>query len=111
MEKEQSRLVERLRSLLADERTTREISMFGGRSFMVNEKMLVSALGNGDLLVRVSRERDGGLMELPEASRLKMGGRAMGPGWISVSADSITSDERLSYWIDVAFEHNRGAGT
>lgn len=104
---EQSALVERVRALLIDELSTREVSMFGGRSFMVGDAMIASALGNADLLVRVSAERDGDLIEMPGASRAEMGqGRTMGPGWISVSAASITSEERLSFWIGTALEHH-----
>lgn len=38
----QSALVERLRAMLATEPALREVSMFGGRSFMVNEKLVVT---------------------------------------------------------------------
>jgi TfoX/Sxy family transcriptional regulator of competence genes len=106
----QSELIDRLRALLADESSTREVSMFGGRAFMVNDKMVVSALKGGDLLVRVDAERHDALTRVPGAKQAEMGaGRTMGPGWISVSADSITSGEQLSFWIDVALEHNRVA--
>lgn len=107
-ETQQADLIERLRALLAGERSTREVSMFGGRSFMVNEKMVVSALKAGDLLVRVPAGRHADLIAQPGAEQAEMGaGRSMGPGWISVSAQSIGTDERLSFWLDVALEHNR----
>lgn len=81
---------------------------YGGKSFMVNDKMIASALKDGDLLVRVAPERHGELCALPGASQAEMGaGRTMGTGWISVSAGSITSDERLSFWIGVALEYNQ----
>lgn len=106
---EQAALVERVCALLVGETSTREVSMFGGRSFMVNGAMVVSALGNGDLLVRIARERDAELLEIPGATRAEMGaGRTMGPGWISVSATSIAGEEQLSFWIGATLEHNRG---
>jgi TfoX/Sxy family transcriptional regulator of competence genes len=108
MTQQQAELIERLRALLAGEPSTREVSMFGGRSFMVKDKMVASALKDGGLLVRVAPERDGELSEEPGAARAEMGaGRTMGPGWISVSAESITSDERLSFWFGVALEYNQ----
>lgn len=111
MPQQQVALVERLRAMLADQPSTREVSMFGGRSFMVNDRMIASALKDGDLLVRVARDRDGELVEEPGATRAEMGaGRSMGPGWVSVCAGSITDDERLSFWIGVALEHHRSAG-
>ncbi|MDT5039384.1 MAG: hypothetical protein QOE51_369 [Actinoplanes sp.] len=105
---QQGDLVERLRALLADEPSTREVSMFGGRSFMVHDKMVASALKEGDLLVRVDAERHGELTRLRGAAQAEMGaGRNMGPGWITVSAASIASDESLSFWLDAALAYNR----
>lgn len=49
MTPEQNALVERLRELLTGEAVLREVSMFGGRAFMVNEKMVVSAGKDGSL--------------------------------------------------------------
>ena len=71
--------------------------MFGGESFMVNDKMVTHAMKDGDLLVRVDPQRDRELTELPGASRAEMGpGRTMGPGWISVSAEAIAGEELSS---------------
>lgn len=104
----QTDLVERLRDLLADEPVMREVSMFGGRSIMVDEKMIVSALKDGGLLVRVAAERHDELLGKPGAEQAEMGaGRDMGPGWIEVGAGAIEDDASLSYWIGVALEYNR----
>lgn len=104
----QSELIERLRALLADEPSTREVSMFGGRSFMLNDKLVASAVKGGDLLVRVCAERHDELLARPGATQAEMGaGRTMGAGWISVSAQSIDTDEALSSWLGVALDHNR----
>ncbi|HCG56923.1 MULTISPECIES: TfoX/Sxy family protein [Brevibacterium] len=108
MTPEQSSLVVRLRALVAEEPVVREVSMFGGRSLMVNEKMLVSAQKDGGLLVRVEADRHEELLDLPGASQAEMGpGRDMGPGWIEVSAEAIRNDERLTSWVTAAMEHNR----
>ncbi|MQA03685.1 MAG: hypothetical protein GEV07_13505 [Streptosporangiales bacterium] len=104
----QAELIERVRTLLAEEPSTREVAMFGGRSFMVNGKMVASALSGGDLLVRVAAERHHELTTRPGATQAEMGaGRTMGPGWIAVSAQSIESDDDLSFWLDVALDYNR----
>lgn len=104
----QGRLVGRLRDLLVDEATVREVSMFGGRAFMVREKLIVSALGNGGLLVRVKADRHGTLVERPGARQAEMGaGRSMGPGWIEVAGSSIADERDLSFWVSVALERNR----
>lgn len=82
--------------------------MFGGRSIMINEKMILSASKDGGLLVRVDADRHRELLERPGATQAEMGsGRDMGPGWIQVAAAAIDGDEALSGWIAVALEHNR----
>src|SRR5690625_1437558 len=108
----QSELIERLRVLLTGEPSTREVSMFGGRPFMVNEKMVVSALKEGALLVRVPPDEHDELTTHPGAEQAEMGvGRSMGPGWVSVSASAIDTDERLSFWLTVALDYNRTTAT
>lgn len=82
--------------------------MFGGRSFMVNERMIASALRDGGLLVRVAAEQHEELVSRPGAAQAEMGaGRDMGPGWIEVEAASIGDDENLVFWVRLALEHNR----
>ena len=88
MTPEQHHLVQRVRALVDDEPDVREVSMFGGRAIMVNDKMIVSAGKTGDLLVRVA-------------------GREMGAGWITVAPEAIADDGRLAFWVDVAMRHNR----
>ena len=108
----QAELIERLRALLADEPSTREVSMFGGRSFMVNDRMIASALKGGDLLVRVDAERHDELTRQRGAMQAEMGaGRSMGPGWIAVPAGSIAGDDGLSFWLDAALDHNHATAT
>jgi TfoX/Sxy family transcriptional regulator of competence genes len=99
-------LVGRVRTLLAGEPSAREVSMFGGVSFMANERMLV-AVREGGLLIRVDPERHGELVVLPGAEPAEMGtGRSMKSGWLTVEATAIISDDRLSFWIGVALEYN-----
>lgn len=104
----QNALIERLRDLVRDQPVVREVSMFGGRSFMVNEKMIVSALKDGGLLVRVAADQHEELLDRRGAAQAEMGaGRDMGPGWIEVAVDSIRDDANLAFWIGVAMENNR----
>ncbi|MBX3029087.1 MAG: TfoX/Sxy family protein [Chloroflexi bacterium] len=106
----QVELVERLRTLLGDEPTTREQSMFGVRAFMVRDRMVVAAQKDGGLLVRVPLERDDELLGRPGASRPEMGaGRSMGPGWITVAASAIETDAGLSVWLTIALDRKRPA--
>ena len=108
MTPEQHRLVQRVHTLVNDEPNVREVSMFGGRAIMVNDKMIVSAGKSGDLLVRADAERHEALLNEPGATQAQMGaGRDMGPGWITVAPEAIADDERLAFWVNVARDHNR----
>ena len=108
MTPEQTSLIERIHALIADEPVVREVSMFGGRAVMVNEKMIVSAGKTGDLLVRVDADRHDELLEKPGARQAEMGtGREMGPGWIQVSAEPIADDKALASWLETAMDFNR----
>lgn len=99
-------LVERLRALLATEGPVRERSMFGTRSFMVREKLLVSALKDGGLLVRVDAARHEELLAQPGAAQAVMGpDRDMGPGWVEVAPGAVSGDG-LALWVGLALEHN-----
>lgn len=104
----QTALRDRVLELIADGGTVREVSMFGGRSVMLDEKMIVSALKDGGLLVRVDADRHEELLARPGAAQAEMGaGRDMGPGWIEVAADAIADGDQLAEWIGVAMEYRR----
>ena len=108
MTSEQHHLVQRVRALVDDEPDVREVSMFGGRAIMVNDKMVVSAGKTGDLLVRVAAGRHEALLGEPGAAQARMGaGRGMGPGWITVAPETVADDGRLAFWVEVAMRHNR----
>lgn len=98
---------ERIRALLANAPATREVAMFGGLSFMVNDKMIVNVRRSGDLLVRVDPHRSPELVAGHGARPAEMGaGRSMGPGWLDVPAECTTGDDQLRFWIDVAMTFN-----
>lgn len=100
-------LAGRIREALADQTSVREVKMFGGLSFMVNESMAVCAMSDGDLLVRADPARSGELLTINGARPAEMGaGRAMGKGWVAVDNDAIASADDLDFWIGVALEYN-----
>lgn len=104
----QTELVARLHEILDDEPTTRVISMFGSRAFMVRDRMVCCALKGGHLLAHVDPNDDAKLSGEPGASPAEMGpGREMGPGWIRVAAEAITDDSRLRFWVDTCMAFNR----
>ena len=54
---EQDALLRRIHALVADD-DVREVSMFGSRAIMLNDKMIVSVCKDGSLLVRVADPND-----------------------------------------------------
>jgi len=108
---ERQALAARVRAALPPGGAVREVSMFGGLSFMLDNRMVVSASRDGSLLVRVDPGRSAELLEGAHAHPAVMGAdRPMGPGWITVTADGLTTDQQLTDWIEVALQHHRGHG-
>ncbi|WP_261625019.1 TfoX/Sxy family protein [Nesterenkonia marinintestina] len=103
-------LIDRVRTALASEPSMREVRMFGGLSFMVNEKMVVAVGREGDLLVRIDPKQNQEFLERPGTVQAEMGaGRSMGPGWVHVHKEALTTEDDLAFWVSVALEHNAPA--
>lgn len=109
MTAEREALVARIRSMIQDGRAVREVSMFGGIAFMLEERMLVSAGRDGSLLVRIDPNDSEELFERKGAGASFMGSeRPMGPGWLTVEPDALVDDADLEQWIGIALEfHSR----
>jgi TfoX/Sxy family transcriptional regulator of competence genes len=98
-------LADRVRSALS-EHEVREVRMFGGVSFMVDERMLVAAREEA-LLARIDPERYDELTSRPGAAGALMGeGRTMGPGWITIDRRHLEGDADLDFWLQQAFDHH-----
>lgn len=107
MTEERSALAARVRVALPPSGAVREVSMFGGLSFMLDDRMVVSVGRDGSLLVRVDPARSQELLAIPHAHPAAMGAdRPMGPGWITVTAHGLTTDQQLTDWIAVALQHH-----
>jgi TfoX/Sxy family transcriptional regulator of competence genes len=105
MTAEREALADRVRAVLPDDLPVREVSMFGGLSLMVDDSMVV-ACRDGGLLVRIDPARYDELLNLPGAQPAVMGAdRPMGPGWITVSHEGLTTDKQLAFWTQVGLEH------
>ncbi|WP_447645200.1 TfoX/Sxy family protein [Nocardioides zeae] len=100
-------LAARTREALADAGNLREVQMFGGLAFMVDDSMVVCvSTGGGALLVRVSPGRDGEYLAQPGARRAQMGaGRSMGEGWIAVDDEAVQTEAGLQFWVRAAVAH------
>lgn len=99
-------LADRLREALADEPAVREVSMFGGLSFLVNGKLALTANNRGDLMLRCDPARVGELTG--KGARIaEMRGRQMSRGWLVVSSEDIEADEDFTFWLGVALDYNK----
>lgn len=97
-------LSDRIRAALSAH-PAREVRMFGGLCFMVNDKLLVGAMKDGALLVRIDPARNAELMSRPGTATPEMGaGRSMGPGWLRVTPEE--ADDDLDFWIAQALDFN-----
>lgn len=82
--------------------------MFGGLSFLVDEKMVVSVRGQGGLLVRCDPTLIDQLLSRDGATWAEMSGKPMKEGWIAVAPDAL-GDDALAFWLDEALSYNRGS--
>ncbi|RMB61915.1 TfoX/Sxy family protein [Tessaracoccus antarcticus] len=102
-----SDVVERIRDALHTGRTVREVRMFGGQCFMVDEKLLLGVMKDGALLVRTNPENGDDLLAVDGAKQAEMGaGRSMGPSWVSVAPEAVATEEALQFWMDEALAYN-----
>lgn len=78
--------------------------MFGGLSFMVDERMAVAAGRDGDLLVRTDPARYDDLLQRGGTPAYMGKDRPMGPGWLRVPGEEIEDDHELEIWVEVGID-------
>jgi TfoX-like protein len=97
-------LAHRLRSELSGTSGVTEMAMFGGRAFLINGNMAVSASGQGGLLLRCNPAETERLIADAHADRFVMRGREM-DGWLRVDAEGVRSDRALKRWVAVGVRY------
>lgn len=97
-------LADRIRAGLAGEPAVREVSMFGGLSFLVNGKLALAANRHGDLMLRCDPARVDELTGRG-AAIAEMRGRQMSRGWITVRSADLATEQDLAFWLRVALDH------
>lgn len=102
-------LAEQIRTALEDlgASEVREVKMFGGLSFMVDDQLTVSASNQGDLLVRCDAEEVDELLGRPEATWAEMRNKKMSKGWIRVEAEATRDHDQLSFWVTKALSRTK----
>jgi hypothetical protein len=97
-------LADRIRAALAGQPAVREVRMFGGLSFMVDEKLAIGIDAHGRLIVRCDPARVDDLLDDTSAEQAEMNGRTMSRGWLAVRPENLTGDEDLGFWIRLALQ-------
>ena len=98
-------LLERIRTaLLAQSVEWREIQMFGGHCFMVDEKMCLGTY-KGGLMARVGPDAAEKYVEHTGAAQMIHGGRPM-KGYLLVEPDGFEDDADLKFWIETCLAFN-----
>lgn len=94
-------LVERIREVVGDDPRITEKTMFGGRTFLLNGRILVGAKKDGRILLSVGKEHNDEAFARPGAVQMVHGGKPM-RGFIWVEPDAIEDDDDLTAWIETA---------
>jgi TfoX/Sxy family transcriptional regulator of competence genes len=93
-------LADRIRALVATERSVTEKKMFGGLAFLVGGNMAIAASGQGGVLVRVDPEESDKLVRTTKAEVAVMRGRPMA-GWLRVAGADLRTKPQLAKWVSV----------
>jgi TfoX/Sxy family transcriptional regulator of competence genes len=93
-------LAERIRELLALERSLTEKRMFGGLAFLIGGNMAVAASGQGGVLVRVDPQQSGRLVATTPARPMEMRGRPM-HGWLRIAPEHVRTKRQLAKWVSL----------
>lgn len=94
-------LAQRLRDMFTPDQDVREMPMFGGLSFMVNDRMAVAARTNGDLLVRVGPAAYDELLQRGAMPAFMGTGRPMGRAWMSIPQEETEDAADLTFWVEL----------
>ncbi len=98
-------LLERMRRILAEHSVVwTEKSMFGGDSFMVDDKMLIGTF-KGGIMARINPDEAEILIQRDGAAPMMHGGRRM-KGYIYLTDEAYDRDEDLSFWMEECLEFN-----
>jgi TfoX/Sxy family transcriptional regulator of competence genes len=92
-------LADLVRVILTHTKRVREVKMFGGIGFMLNDRLLVAASPRG-LLVRVGKEAFDKALARPGAAPMIMRGRAM-EGYVRIARERLDKLD-VESWVQLA---------
>ena len=101
------KLTNKIRAALAHLPKVEEKKMFRGVTFMVDDKMCISA-GDNEIMCRIDPELYDTVVEKKGCRPVVMGGREY-KGYVYVNEDGIKTKKDFDYWIGLALEFNKKA--
>jgi TfoX/Sxy family transcriptional regulator of competence genes len=99
------KLTARIREALAHVPKVEEKRMFRGVTFMVNNKMCITA-GDNKIMCRIDPATHDEVIKRKGCETVKMKGREY-KGYVYVSEEGIKAKKDLDYWIQLALEFNK----
>ena len=99
------KLTARIREALAHLAKVEEKRMFRGVTFMVNDKMCISA-GDNKIMCRIDPSIHEEALKRKGSETVKMRGREY-QGYVYVNEEGIKTKKDLDYWIRLALEFNK----
>lgn len=99
------KLADRIREALAGQKNVREVTMFQGMCFMVDDKMCI-CLRDDRLMCRVGPEKFGEAVEKNGAEPMIHGKRLM-KGFVFVSPEGYKAKKDFDYWLKACLEFNK----
>jgi len=100
------KLADRVREIISERhKNVIEKPMFGGLCFMVNDKMCVG-VEQERLMVRLDPAKYDEVMEKEGCKPMDFTGKIM-KGYVFVDIQSLNTNKKLGYWMDLALEYNK----
>jgi len=99
------KLTARIREALAHLPKVEEKRMFRGVTFMVNNKMCITA-GDNKIMCRIDPAIHEEVIKRKGCETVKMKGREY-KGYVYVSEEGIKTKKDLAYWINLALDFNK----
>jgi TfoX/Sxy family transcriptional regulator of competence genes len=99
------KLTARIREALAHLPKVEEKRMFRGVTFMVNDKMCISA-GDNKIMCRIDPAIHEEIIKRKGCETVKMKGREY-KGYVYINEEGIKTKKDLDYWIQLALGFNR----
>jgi TfoX/Sxy family transcriptional regulator of competence genes len=101
------KLTAKIRDALAQVPNVEEKKMFRGVTFMVNDKMCITA-GDNKIMCRIDPSVHEQALKRKGCETVKMKGREY-KGFVYVSEEGMKTKKDLDYWVQLSLEFNKRA--